>query len=85
MSKIRPAESMPMDYKIAQLPEKEIHPFVVAGKDIEKIVLGYSAKSAANDRCRKVGPKYFMVGARPYYLVSDLINHFTQNPVETSS
>jgi hypothetical protein len=61
----------------------EVNPLIIAGKDIEKVVIGYSSKTAANDRSRKVGPRYFMRGGRPYYLVQDLIEHFTQNPVET--
>ena len=60
-----------------------IEPLIVAGKDIEKIIVGYSAKTAANERCQKVGPPYFMRGGRPYYLVKDLVAYFTQNPVET--
>ena len=69
-----------------KLPKKGlrvIDPLIVAGKDIEKIIVGYSSKTAANDRSRKVGPRYFMRGGRPYYLVKDLVEHFTQNPVET--
>ena len=69
--------------KISYSGSPKINPVVVAGKDIEKLVVGYSAKTAANDRCRKVGPKFFMVGSRPYYLVKTLIDYFTQNPVET--
>ena len=69
-----------------KLPKNDlrvIDPLIVAGKDIEKVVIGYSSKTAANDRSRKVGPRYFIRGGRPYYLVQDLVEHFTQNPVET--
>jgi hypothetical protein len=69
--------------KLGYAGNSEVNPIIVAGKDIEKITVGYSAKTAANDRSRKVGPRYFMRGGRPYYLVQDLIDHFTQNPVET--
>lgn len=62
-----------------------IDPLIVAAKDIERVIIGYSAKAAANDRSRKVGPRYFMRNGRPYYLVQDLIEHFTQNPVKTSN
>ncbi len=62
---------------------KGMSPIIVAGKDIEKIVIGYSAKTAANDRSRKVGPNYFLRGGRPYYLVEDLVDHFTENPIKT--
>ena len=63
----------------------EINPVVVAGKSAEKLIVGYSSKSFANDRSLKRGCRYFMVGSRPYYLVADLIDHFTQNPVETTN
>jgi len=63
--------------------KSETTPLMVAAKDIERIILGYSAKKAANDRSLKRGPKFFLNGARPYYRVSDLIEYFTRNPVET--
>jgi hypothetical protein len=71
--------------KLSKNDLRVIDPLIVAGKDIEKIIVGYSSKTAANDRSRKVGPKYFMRGGRPYYLVRDLLEHFTQNPVETAN
>jgi len=79
---------MPKRQQEEKSPKKDlraIDPLIVAGKDIEKVVLGYSAKTAANDRSMKVGCRYFMRNGRPYYLISDLVDHFTQNPVETSN
>jgi hypothetical protein len=81
--KKRKLEPIPKDIQIAQFVPGDSQPLLVASKDIEKVVIGYSAKTAANDRSRKVGCRYFMRGGRPYYLVQDLLNHFTQNPVET--
>ena len=69
--------------KLGYVGNSEVNPLIIAGKDIEKVVIGYSAKTAANDRSRKIGPRYFMRGGRPYYLLKDLVEHFTQNPVET--
>jgi hypothetical protein len=69
--------------KLGYTGSSEVNPLIVAGKDIGKVVIGYSAKTAANDRCQKIGPPYFVRGGRPYYLVQDLIEHFTQNPVVT--
>ena len=83
MPKKRKLEPIPKDIQIAQFVPGDSQPLLVASKDIEKVVIGYSAKTAANDRSRKVGCRYFMRGGRPYYLVQDLLNHFTQNPVET--
>lgn len=77
------AGQLPKDIKIVKFSPGELQPLIVAGKDIEKIVIGYSMKTASNDRSRKTGPRFFMRGSRPYYLVSDLVEHFTQNSVET--
>jgi hypothetical protein len=77
------AKSPPKEYKVIEFLSGEIQPIVVAGKNVEKIIDGYTSKTAANERSLKVGPRYFMRGSRPYYLVSDLVDHFTQNPVET--
>ena len=76
---------LPKNIKIVKFLPGEFQPLIVAGKDIEKVVIGYSAKTAANDRSRKIGPPYFMRGGRPYYLVRDLVAHFTQNSVETTN
>ena len=70
--------------KLGYLGSPEINPVVVAGKSAEKLVIGHSSKSFANDRSAKRGCRYFMVNGMPYYLINDLIEHFTQNPVETT-
>jgi len=77
------AGQLPNDIKVIKFLPGEFQSLVVASKDIEKVVIGYSAKTAANDRSRKIGPRYFLRGGRPYYLVQDLVEHFTQHPVET--
>jgi len=77
------ARQLPKDIKVVKFLTGEFQPLIVAGKDIEKVVIGYSAKTAANDRCQKIGPRFFIRGSRPYYLVSDLVEHFTENPVDT--
>jgi hypothetical protein len=59
-------------------------PLMVAAKDVERIILGYSAKKSANDRSLKRGPRFFLNHGRPFYRVSDLIEYFTKNPVETT-
>ena len=78
------AKSQPKEYKIIEFLPGETQPIVVAGKNVEKIIDGYTSKTAANDRSGKRGCRYFMRNGRPYYLVQDLIDHFTQNPVETT-
>ena len=58
-------------------------PLIIASKDIEKIILEVSPKTAANLRSQKKGPRFFMVGGTPYYKTSDLLDYFCSNPVET--
>jgi hypothetical protein len=50
--------------------KSETTPLMVAAKDVERIILGYSAKASANDRSLKRGPRFFLKRSRPYYLVS---------------
>ncbi len=76
-------EPLSKDIQIIQFEAGEFHPYFVASKDIEKVVVGYSKKTAANDRSRKRGPPYYMIGGTPYFLVSELIEHFTRNRFET--
>ena len=70
--------------KIGYPVSPEISPLFVAGKSAPKLIVGHSAKSFANDRSLKRGCRYFMVDGMPFYSVSDLIAHYTQNPVETT-
>ncbi len=70
--------------QVVQFEAGDSGPLIVSSKNIEKIVNGYSAKTASNDRSRKRGPVFYMVGCTPYYKVSELIKYFTQNRVETT-
>jgi hypothetical protein len=76
---------LPKNIQMAQFEAEESRPLIVASKNIERVVNGYSAKTAANDRSRKLGPPYYMVGGTPYYLVRELIEYFTRNRVETTN
>jgi hypothetical protein len=58
-------------------------PLFVASKDVEKVILGFSPKTAANLRSQKKGPPYSMVGGTPYYKLDDLVDYFGGNRVET--
>ena len=83
MPQKRQTDPIPSDARIMEFPPSEVRPLIVSSKDIEKVVIGYSSKTAANDRSRKRGPKFYMVGGTPYYKISELVEFFTQNPVET--
>ena len=76
---------LPTDAEILKFVDGEFRPLLVAGKDVEKVVIGWSKKTASNQRSNKTGPRYFMNGGTPYYLVSDLLEYFTKNPVETTN
>ena len=83
MPKKRKAEPLPADAQIVRFEPGEFRSLFVAAKDIGKVVIGYSSKTAANDRSAKRGCRYYMVGGRPYYKLEDLENYFGGNPVET--
>lgn len=44
---------------------------------------GLSVGTLANLRCRKEGPRYYRVGRKVLYLVSDIEEWITRNPVQT--
>ena len=69
---------------LAEYCEKNgIPPIAVAANMMEKIHYGRSNKTFANDRSLKKGIKYYLVDGKPVYLFSDIIEHYTRNPVQT--
>ena len=83
MPKKRKPEPVPENARIVEPEPGEFLPPIVASKHFSKIVSGVSPKTTANWRSEKRGPKFYMIGGSPYYKTSDLIEFFTQNPVET--
>jgi hypothetical protein len=47
-------------------------------------IYGLSEGTLANFRCKKIGPKYYRVGRKVLYLVSDFEEWITKHPVLTS-
>ena len=70
---------------IVQFPDGDFRPLFVAADKVDKVIIGPSKKTWANWRSEKKGPKYYMIGKKPYYRISDLEEHFSQNPVQTHS
>ena len=70
--------------QVIQFPPGEFQPLFVAAREIGKVVIGLSPKTAANWRAAKVGPKFFMCNGTPYYRLSDLEAYFGGNPVQTT-
>lgn len=83
MPKKRKPELLPMDVKLIQFSQDNPKPLFVSSKDVEKVVIGWSKKTASNLRSQKKGPRFFMVGGTPYYKLSDLEEFFSKCPVET--
>ena len=69
---------------VVEFPEGEFRPLFVAGKDVEKVVIGWNKKSAANLRSLKIGPRFYTVRGMPFYKISDLEAYFGGNPVQTT-
>ncbi len=82
MPKKRDLETLdPSAITIIDIPEPK--PLAVAADKIGRVIVGAIPKTFANWRSRKVGPRFFMVGGKPYYKVSDLEEYFFKNPVQT--
>ena len=73
----------PTEIRLIGFPEGEFRPLFVSSKDVEKVVIGWNKKSAANARSLKKGPRFYVVHGMPFYRISDLEDHFGKNPVET--
>lgn len=68
---------------VIEFREGEFRPLYVAARDIGKVVVGLSPKTAANWRSAKVGPRFYMCNGTAYYKISDLEEYFGGNPVQT--
>jgi len=67
---------------VIETPKGEFRPLFVSAAHVDKVILGRSAKAFANDRCMKIGCRYFLVGGKPFYKISDLEAFYGGNPVE---
>ena len=74
----------PVEIKIADFPAGEPKPLFVAARNIGKVIIGLSPKTAANWRSQKIGPRYSVVNGSVYYAWNDLEDCFGANPVMTS-
>jgi hypothetical protein len=83
LSRNRKTEQLPNDGQCVQSATGDFRPLFVASKDIEKVIIGFTPKTAANLRSQKKGPSYSMVGGTPYYKIDDLVDFFGKNRVET--
>jgi hypothetical protein len=84
MHKKRLKEPLPPEVKMIRFAPEDLRPLFVAGKDVEKVVVGWSRKTAANWRSLKKGPRFHIVDGMPFYKFSDLEDYFGANPVETA-
>ena len=65
-------------------PSEGFGPLFISAAHVNRVVIGVSKKTWANWRSAKIGPRFYMVGAKPYYRLADLIDYFEANPVETT-
>ncbi len=77
-------EPLPKDVRVIDYAPGEFKPLFVSSKDVEKVVIGWSKKTAANLRSQKKGPRYYLVGGTPYYRIEDLDEYFSRYLVKTT-
>ena len=73
----------PTEIHVVEFPDGEFKPLFVSAAHVDKVILGRSTKAFANDRCLKKGCRYYLVGGKPFYKITDLEYHYGKNPVET--
>jgi len=71
------------EIKLNELPALEYRPLFVSAGAVDQIILGVSKKTFSNWRSAKIGPKYYMVGGKPYYRFDELDEYFGAHPVMT--
>ena len=74
----------PKEIQVIQPPDEKFKPLFVSAGHVDKVILGVSKKTFSNWRWAKVGPKFYMVGGKPYYRFDELDEFFGANPVMTS-
>ena len=60
-------------------------PIMVTRQELPKLFPGMTARTWANLAHLKQGPRYFRIGKFAWYVVADVIEYLTQNPVQTTN
>jgi hypothetical protein len=60
-------------------------PFMVTRQELPKLFPGMTARTWANLAHLKQGPKFYRKGKLAWYVVDDVIEYLTQNPIQTSN
>ena len=69
---------------VVEFEPGEFKPLYVAADKVDRVVIGPSKKAWSNWRWAKTGPRYYLVGGKPYYRISDIEEYFGGNPVQTT-
>jgi len=68
---------------LSNLPDPR--PIMVTRQELPKLFLGMTARTWANMAHEKKGPKFYRIGKLTWYMVTDVIEYLTQNPVQTTN
>ncbi|GEM_PF-1335904 len=83
---------MPRKHKIEKLDKDsitvlempDVKPIGVFSNALDKVLIGKSNKTFANEASEGRGPRYSMVNGRRFYLWSDLEAYVKAHPVQTA-
>ena len=77
-------ESLPADAVFLEnLPDPR--PVMVTRQELPKLFPGMTARTWANMAHEKKGPKFYRISKLTWYLVDDVLEYLTQNPIQTSN
>jgi len=82
--KVKRGEDNKGNITVIGFPEGQQQPLFVAGKDTERVVIGWTPSTAANWRALGIGPEYHSIGGRVYYEYQVLKEFFSRNKVVTT-
>ena len=59
-------------------------PIMVTRQELPKLFPGMTARTWANLAHEKKGPRFYRIGKLAWYVVDDVIEYLTQNPIHTT-
>ena len=60
-------------------------PIMVTRQELPKLFPGLTARTWANMAHEKKGPKFYRIGKLTWYVVDEVFEYLTQNPVQTTN
>jgi len=84
MNKKKPSPPKPKNDEATPKDLPELEPIMITRQQIPKLFPGLKAQTLANLASKGQGPKYYRKGKFAWYVVDEVVEYLTQNPIQTS-